>query len=131
MGTYLMIADLPYGKPPSPEERIAIARRVFQARYGREPSRLLVNPAQAVEGAEAEGRVGRGVVFCLIAPAPPAALVARLERLGATVTHDPIVTHGYTAEWRLSGLGADAWFGTIEGVEEWLTRQEQAKARAA
>jgi hypothetical protein len=65
-------------------------------------------------------------------PTPPAALVARLERLGATVTHDPVVTHGYRAEWRVDGLGGgDAWFGSIEGVEEWLDKQEQAKARAA
>jgi hypothetical protein len=62
-----------------------------------------------------------------ITPTPPAALVARLARLGASVTHDPVVTHGYLAEWRLSGVGADAWFGTIEGIEEWLTRQEAAK----
>jgi hypothetical protein len=61
-------------------------------------------------------------------PTPPAALVARLERLGASVTHDPIVTHGYLAEWRVEGLaGGDAWFGSIEGIEEWLKRQEGAK----
>jgi hypothetical protein len=64
-------------------------------------------------------------------PTPPAALVARLERLGASVTHDPVVTHGYRAEWRLSGVGADAWFGTLAGLSEWLERQEEAKARAA
>jgi hypothetical protein len=64
-------------------------------------------------------------------PTPPAALVARLERLGASVAHEPIVTHGYLAEWRVAGLGADAWFGTLEGIEEWLDKQEQARARAA
>jgi hypothetical protein len=64
-------------------------------------------------------------------PTPPAALVARLERLGASVAYDPVVTHGYTAEWRVAGLGAPAWFGTIGGLSEWLDKQEQAKARAA
>jgi hypothetical protein len=60
-----MIQDWPNTRP-TPEERIAEARRTFQARYGREPSRLLVNPAQATAGAEAEGRVGLGVVWCQV-----------------------------------------------------------------
>jgi hypothetical protein len=60
-----MIQDWPNTRP-TPEERIETARRTFRARYGRMPARLLVNPAQATAGAEAEGRVGRGVVFCLI-----------------------------------------------------------------
>jgi hypothetical protein len=68
MSTFVMIQDWPNTRP-SPEERIAEARRTFQARYGRMPARLLVNPAQACEGAEAEGRVGLGVVFCQIGEA--------------------------------------------------------------
>jgi hypothetical protein len=63
--TYLMIADWPNTRP-TPEERIAEARRTFRARYGREPARLLVNPSQATAGAEAEGRVGLGVVWAAI-----------------------------------------------------------------
>jgi predicted Zn-dependent protease len=63
-----MIQDYPNTRP-TPEERIAEARRVFQARYGREPARVLVNPAQATAGAEAEGRVGLGVVWCQIGEA--------------------------------------------------------------
>jgi hypothetical protein len=65
MTEYRMIQDWPNTRP-TPEERVQEARRVFQARYGRMPARLLVNPAQATAGAEAEGRVGFGVVFCLI-----------------------------------------------------------------
>jgi hypothetical protein len=66
-----------------------------------------------------------------ITPTPPAALVARLAGLGATVAHEPIETHGYLAEWRVAGLaGGDAWFGTLEGVELWLERQE-AREEAA
>jgi hypothetical protein len=65
-------------------------------------------------------------------PTPPAALVARLERLGATVTHDPVVTHGYRAEWRVAGLGGgDVWFGSVKGVELWLERQEAREEAAA
>jgi hypothetical protein len=66
---YRMIQDYPNTRP-TPEERVQEARRTFRARYGREPRRLLVNPAQATAGAEAEGRVGLGVVFCLIEPDP-------------------------------------------------------------
>jgi hypothetical protein len=128
--TYLMIADWPNTRP-TPAERIAEARRTFQARYGRMPARLLVNPAQACAGAEAEGRVGLGVVWAAITPTPPAALVARCAALGASVDYDPIETHGYRAAWRLDGLGSPAWFGTLEGLSEWLDKQEQAKARAA
>jgi hypothetical protein len=62
---YRMIQDWPNTRP-TPEERLAEARRTFRARHGREPSRLLVNPSQATAGAEPEGRVGLGVVWCLI-----------------------------------------------------------------
>jgi hypothetical protein len=65
MTEYRMIQDWPNTRP-TPEERIAEARRVFQARYGREPQRLLAHPTQAVGGAEACVTVGQGVVWCQV-----------------------------------------------------------------
>lgn len=50
MNTFLMILDLP-GRPPSPADRIRIARKVFERRYGRPPAAVYVNESQLTAGA--------------------------------------------------------------------------------
>jgi hypothetical protein len=53
------------GKPPTPAERVATARRVFKARYGREPEQAYAHPSQQTEGTQEpeQGKVAANVVW--------------------------------------------------------------------
>lgn len=54
----------------------------------------------------------------------PAALSARLARFGWRVSADGT---GWRS-WRLEGNGDPAWFGSLEGLDDWLSHQEARHA---